>query len=68
MIPGGLDEALNDCARRWLTLCLIRHGGRITPAAREAGKNRTQFYRILQRYGVDLKEVRETPVVDEVAK
>ena len=47
------DEARNEFTRLYLRQVMELADGNITRAARLAGRNRTDFYKLLSRYGVD---------------
>ena len=47
------DQARLQFARTYLNQLMELSGGNITRAARLAGRNRTDFYKLLSRYGVD---------------
>jgi two-component system response regulator GlrR len=54
--PGGilpLDEAKLAFERRYLVGVLRTTEGKVAAAARLAGRNRTEFYKLLQRHGLD---------------
>lgn len=48
----SFDEAMLATARRYLLDVMERHGWDVTKAAREAGRNRTSFYVLLKRCGI----------------
>jgi two-component system response regulator GlrR len=57
--PGRLshfDEARSEFARKYLRQLLELTGGNISKAARLAGRNRTDFYKLLGRYQIDPAE------------
>lgn len=57
--PGRLsqfDEARSEFARKYLRQLLELTGGNISRAARLAGRNRTDFYKLLGRYQIDPSE------------
>jgi two-component system response regulator GlrR len=52
----SFDEARADFTRNYLRQLLELASGNISRAARLAGRNRTDFYKLLNRYGVDSSE------------
>lgn len=56
--PPTLDEAKMDFERRYLTSLLRTTAGNITDAARLAGRNRTEFYKLLHRHQLSPAEFR----------
>lgn len=54
MIDKTLTQHLRDAEREYIMRLLFDCGGRITEAARRAGRNRTQFYRCMSNAGIDL--------------
>lgn len=46
---------MEQCAREYLARVLSMTGGNVTRAAKIAGRNRTEMYRLLHRYGVELR-------------
>jgi DNA-binding NtrC family response regulator len=53
-----LDEALHAAARLYLNELLIACDGNVAEAARIAGRNRTEMYRVLRRYGLTVGSMR----------
>lgn len=53
--PGlpSLDEARDEFTRRYLTQLLMAANGSVSGAAQMAQRNRSDFYRLLSRYGLD---------------
>lgn len=51
--PPTLDEAKTGFERRYLASLLRTTGGNVTDAARLAGRNRTEFYKLLHRHQLD---------------
>lgn len=47
-----LKQALDQCAREYLTAQIQKHGGNVSAAAKASGLNRTHFYRALAKYRV----------------
>ncbi len=61
--PGGilpLDEARLGFERRYLLSLLRATAGNMTVAARTAGRNRTEFYKLLNRHELDPKDFRKS--------
>ena len=61
--PGDilpLDEARFGFERRYLVSVLRATGGNVTAAARLAGRNRTEFYKLLGRHGLEPTHFRST--------
>ncbi|MCB1857895.1 MAG: sigma 54-interacting transcriptional regulator [Gammaproteobacteria bacterium] len=54
-----LAEARSQFERQYLVQLLKMTAGNTTQAARLAGRNRTEFYRLLRRYGLDPGQFRE---------
>ena len=54
-----LEEARRDFERRYLASVLRITNGNVSHAARLAGRNRTEFYKLLARHGLDPAEHRE---------
>lgn len=52
----ALESATGEVARKYLEEVLRRHGGRVAEAAAHAGVERESFYRLMRRYGVQLRE------------
>lgn len=55
----SLDETLSECERQFLIEALRCSRGNVTQAAALAGRNRTEFYKILQRHGLDASDYRD---------
>lgn len=51
--PPTLDEAKMGFERRYLASLLRTTSGNVTDAARLAGRNRTEFYKLLHRHDLD---------------
>jgi transcriptional regulator with GAF, ATPase, and Fis domain len=47
--------AVDEFERSYLTQLLIKHGGRISPSAKEAGVSTRQLSRLISRHGLDKK-------------
>lgn len=47
------DEHMLAAARAYLLETLRHHNGNIAAAARAAGRNRTYFFKLLQKTGID---------------
>jgi len=54
-----LDEARQSFERRYLIAVLRAAAGNMTSAARMAGRNRTEFYKLLGRHSLDPTEFRQ---------
>ena len=54
-----LDEARRIFERRYLADVLRATGGHVSRAAKVAGRNRTDFYKLLSRHQLDAGEFRE---------
>ncbi|AXQ31586.1 response regulator [Solimonas sp. K1W22B-7] len=52
---ASFDEARAEFTRNYLRQMLELAGGNISRAARLAGRNRTDFYKLLSRYGVEAR-------------
>jgi len=59
-----LDEARRAFERDYLVRILKITAGNVTRAARLAGRNRTEFYRLLERHGLTPKMFKPSPVDD----
>jgi len=55
---SSFDEARDEFARTYLLQLLEVAGGNISHAARLAGRNRSDFYKLLNRYGVEPTGIR----------
>jgi len=65
---GGLpsfDEARADFTRTYLRQLLELAGGNISRAARLAGRNRTDLYKLLHRHGIRPAEFKAEPAGDD---
>jgi len=61
--PGGilpLDEARQQFEHRYLVSLLRATAGNVTLAARTAGRNRTEFYKLLNRHELDPADFRKS--------
>ncbi len=58
--PPTLDDARAAFERRYLAGLLRATNGNVTNAARLAGRNRTEFYKLLRRHQLDPKDYRQT--------
>jgi len=47
------EVAIEAFERRYVEHALRRHGGNVTRAAKEAGKDRRDFGRLVKKYGID---------------
>jgi two-component system response regulator GlrR len=56
-----LDEARRAFERDYLVRVLKITSGNVTHAARLAGRNRTEFYRLLQRHGITPRAFKPSP-------
>ena len=56
-----LDEAKQSFERRYLIGVLRAAEGNVTTAARMAGRNRTEFYKLLGRHTLDPTRFRRRP-------
>jgi DNA-binding NtrC family response regulator len=50
--PAPLDQARRAFEHEYLVQLLTLTEGNVTHAARHAGRNRTEFYRLLRRHGL----------------
>jgi two-component system response regulator GlrR len=71
--PQGMpayDEARNQFSRDFLTANLQRAGGNVTKAARLAKRNRSDFYKLLERYRLQAHDFKEggTPRTEDEDK
>ena len=57
MLP--LDEAKHAFERRYLASALRVSEGNVSTAAKLAGRNRTEFYRLLTKHELDPAEFRK---------
>ena len=56
----SLDEARRLFERRYLVSVLRLTGGNVSNAAKIAGRNRTEFYKLLSKHGLDAAAFRES--------
>lgn len=56
-----LDEARRAFERDYLVRILTVTGGNVTHAARLAGRNRTEFYRLLERHALSPMMFKRSP-------
>jgi two-component system response regulator GlrR len=56
-----LDQARSDFTRNYLRQLLEASGGNISRAARLAGRNRTDFYKLMSRHGIDPAAFKPAP-------
>lgn len=54
----GLRAATDAFQRRWIEAALLKHGGAMAAAAREAGMDRSNFHRLAVRLGVSQRGLR----------
>jgi transcriptional regulator of acetoin/glycerol metabolism len=52
------QDYLNRCAGEYFAALLVKHDGRVSDVAREAGIRRTHAYKLLHRYGLIKPAVR----------
>lgn len=57
---GFLADKVNTFERRVLILILRSVGGSVGRAAKVAGRNRTEFYRLLERHAIEPARYRGT--------
>ena len=55
------DQLLSKFERRFLTKVVIRAGGNLSKAARLAHIDRTSFYRLMERHGLQRDSLTNTP-------
>jgi two-component system, NtrC family, response regulator GlrR len=55
----SLDEAKSNAEREYLIRILKGTGGNVTQAARLAKRNRSEFYTLLRRHSLDVKDFKE---------
>lgn len=55
---GNLDKAVHKFVRETLIHLMRQTKGRIVEAANLSGRNRTQFYRLLDQHGIDPRHFR----------
>jgi two-component system response regulator GlrR len=60
----NLTDAKRDFERNYVEELLRSTGGSITEAARLAGRNRSDFYKIVQRHGVEVERFK-TGLINE---
>lgn len=58
---GSLHEAIALFTSACLRTYLAEARGKIIVAAERAGRNRSEFYRLLKRHGIDHTEFRTPP-------
>ena len=58
---ASLDDARSAFERRYLANILRITQGKVTAAARLAGRNRTEFYKLLQRHKIEPQAFRDKP-------
>ena len=63
----SFDEARAEFTRNYLRQLLELASGNISRAARLAGRNRTDFYKLLNRYNVDSSEFKSRAQMERVA-
>lgn len=61
---GFLTERVREFERRCLIRILRRTKGNVSEAARLAGRDRVQVYRMATIYGIDLRQYRPPPEPD----
>lgn len=49
----ALDKVLRAATRQYLHRLLLSTAGQVTEAAKIAGRNRTEFYRLMDRHHID---------------
>jgi DNA-binding NtrC family response regulator len=54
--PLGLEDAMHEFERRYLSSLLHAQNGNVTRAAKAAGKDRRSFQRLLRRHGISSAE------------
>ena len=54
--PFGIEDAVHDFERRYLSGLLSEQNGNVTRAAKAAGKDRRTFQRLLRRHGIMSQE------------
>ena len=59
--PPRLDEARRAFERDYLVRILTVTAGNVTHAARLAGRNRTEFYRLLERHSLSPAMFKRAP-------
>jgi len=50
----SFDESMAEAASEYLRAVILESRGNISEAARRAQRNRTAFYRLLVKYGVEI--------------
>jgi len=53
-----IDDSRDRAAPHYLRELLVKHGGRVSRAASQAGVERESFYRLLRRYGLNAADFR----------
>ncbi len=59
-----LDQARGEFERRYLVSVLRACGGKVSEAARMAGRNRTEFYKLLKRHQLEAADFRNSASQD----
>ncbi len=60
-VKGDLmDDHVTATQRTLVTGLLLKYDNNMTKAARAAGRNRTEFYRLVEKLGIDRKVVAAT--------
>jgi two-component system response regulator GlrR len=59
----SFNEARDEFTRNYLAQLLQFTGGNVTQAARLAQRNRTDFYKLLHKYGLEAERFKKTPAV-----
>ena len=67
-LPPSLDEARRAFERDYLVRILGMTRGNVTHAARLAGRNRTEFYRLLERHSLTPAMFKPSRVSDDPFK
>lgn len=65
--PPPLDQARRAFERDYLVRILTRTSGNVTHAARLAGRNRTEFYRLLDRHSLSPASFKPPKRVESLA-
>lgn len=64
----SFDEARTEFTRNYLRQLLELSGGNVSRAARLAGRNRTDFYKLMHRYGLQHAEPKSADKLEQPAK